>query len=74
MSYVDMTDKDIMEMDDEVLECEIRSEMNAYLNHRYKDARRDNLIRLFNEQIRRIWQKPKSNYVQGPPPNPYVWG
>ena len=53
MSYLDITDRDILEMDDEILECEIRSEMNSYINHRYQDVRRDNLIRLLAESKKR---------------------
>ena len=53
MSYLDITDRDILEMDDEVLECGIRSEMNSYINHRYQDVRRDNLIKLLAESKKR---------------------
>ncbi len=73
MSYVDMGDDEIKEMDDENLESRIIFEMQSYLNNRYPDARRDNLIKLLAESKKR---DPAGilKYAKGPSPNPYIWG
>jgi hypothetical protein len=73
MSYVDIHDDDIKEMDDEKLESIIRFEIQSHLNNRYPDARRENLIKLLAESKKR---DPNGilKYTKGPPPNCYVWG